>query len=152
MLAAGAELIAASLVLSITLGLWLAWILVNRQFAGRRELGVILTAALALPVPMIASGIVFGADARGWAVAVGTLLSAGPVMVFGARLAFRSIDRVYTNTARSLGASDWRVFWRVELPLVWRLVLATGGFAVARLLAEVALMFLAGAWMPRPGR
>jgi molybdate transport system permease protein len=67
-----------------------------------------------------------------------------PMLVRAGRTAFASIDPVYGKTARSLGASDWRVFWQVELPLVWRPAAGAAGVAFARVLAElVAAFFIA---------
>jgi len=38
------------------------------------------------------------------------------VLVKSARAAFESVDRSYERAARTLGASEWRLFWRVTLP------------------------------------
>ena len=42
-----------------------------------------------------------------------------PLGVLGVAARLRAC-REYANAARSLGASEWRVFWRVTLPLGWR--------------------------------
>lgn len=142
LLRAAAEIVAVCAVLSIVFGFWLAWILINRRFPGSRELKALLTVALAVPAPLVSSSVLLNlAGAPFWGLAAGTFLSVAPVAVFGGRLAFSSIDPVYGKMARSLGASDWRAFWRVELPLVLRPVLATGGFAVLRIVAEVGIVF-----------
>ena len=43
------------------------------------------------------------------------------------------------HTARSLGASDWRIFWRLTLPLAWPAILLAALFALLR---------VAAAWNP----
>ena len=49
--------------------------------------------------------------------------------MISARAALESVDRSYARAARTLGASEWRLFWRVTLPntrwaLVYGIVLA----------------------------
>jgi molybdate transport system permease protein len=71
------------------------------------------------------------------------------MLVRAGRMAFGSIEPVYGNVARSLGCSDWRVFWRVEFPLVWRATLGAAALAFTRVLAE----FGAAVWIAsRVGR
>jgi len=57
-------------------------------------------------------------------------------VVRAGRMAFAALDPLYGKAARSLGASEWRVLWRVEFPLVWRRTLAAAALAFARVLAE----------------
>ena len=143
MLWAAVEVATISTVLSIGLGLWLAWLLVNRRFPGQRELGAALTLALALPAPLLCYVMLFGVlRAWPWGFGGGALLSATPVLVRAARGALTSLDPVYGKAARSLGQSEWRVFWSVEFPLVLRPTLAAVGLAWARVLAEVLVMVL----------
>ena len=128
---------ALSVAFSVVLGLWLAWLLVNRRFPGSRALGAAATAALALPAPVICDYAFFRpAVAWTWGLAVAAALSATPMLVRAGRMAFASLDPVFANTARSLGGSNWRVFWRVELPQVWRPA-AAAAVACARVLAEL---------------
>ena len=133
-----------STVVSVAAGLWLAWLLVNGQFRGRRQLGALLTGALALPAPVICYYLLLGRD-WAWGMAGAAVLSALPMMARAGRLAFGSLDPVYGNGARSLGASNWRVFWRVELPMVWRGAAAAAAVGFARVLAEAAAAVLIAA-------
>jgi molybdate transport system permease protein len=50
------------------------------------------------------------------------------------------LNREYGDAARSLGCSEWRIFWRVMLPLSWRPILAAAGVAFARVLAEWSIV------------
>lgn len=47
-----------------------------------------------------------------------------PLMVQSSRAALANVDPVLENAARTLGASELRIFWRVTLPLarrgIWR--------------------------------
>ena len=56
-----------------------------------------------------------------------------------------SVPRRYPKAARSLGASEWRVFWRVSLPLAWSQILAATALAFARSLGDFGItIMLAG--------
>jgi len=65
-----------------------------------------------------------------------------PLMVRGSRRAFQTRNLDYENAARSLGASEWRVFWRIALPLAYEPILAAAAIAFARVLTEFAAVVL----------
>jgi molybdate transport system permease protein len=128
-----------STLVSVAAGVWLAWLLVNRRFPGRRELGTVATAALAVPAPVICYYFLMEREhGWSWGITGAAVLSAMPMLVRAGRMAFASIDPIYGNVARSLGRSDWRVFWRVEFPQVWRPTLGAAAVAFTRILAEMA--------------
>ena len=131
--------------ISVVVGLWLAWLLSNREFAGKRALGALVTAALVLPAPLLCYYLL-GVFARIWPLTEINLVAAGvvsamPLLVRASRTAFASLDPNHGKAARSLGASDWRVFWRIELPLALRPILTAIALAFARLLGEFAVAF-----------
>ena len=131
------SLAAVSTAVSLILGVPLAWLLVNRQFAGRPEVAIIAAGALVLPAPILCSYFLLGQPPLwSWGMAGASILSAAPLVVRAARAAFAALDPLYGKAARSLGASEWRVLWRVELPLIWRPALAAAAWAFARVLAE----------------
>jgi len=79
------------------------------------------------------------------AAVVAATLHAIPLLVKSARAAFETVDRSYEKAARNLGASDWRVFWRVTLPLSRRAVIAATVLAFARALGDFgATLMIAG--------
>jgi molybdate transport system permease protein len=138
--------------ISVELGLWLAWTLVNRQFAGKRALGALSTAALALPAPVLCYYLL-AVFARIWPLTETNLVAAGvlsatPLLVRASRTAFASLDPNLAKAARSLGAPGWRVFLRIELPLELRPILAATALAFARVLAELAAAFWIAAQRP----
>ncbi len=131
--------------ISVVMGLWLAWTLANREFAGKRALGALATAALALPSPVLCYYLlcVLG---RVWPLTEMNLVAAGvvsamPLLIRASRTAFESLDPNLGKAARSLGASGWRVFLRIELPLALRPIAAAIALAFARVLAEFAAAF-----------
>lgn len=68
-----------------------------------------------------------------------------PLMYMTARGAFEQVDTNIEDAARTLGASEWRVFRTVTLPLAWPGVAAGTVLAFARALGEFgATLMLAG--------
>jgi len=149
--------------IALAAGLWLAYILANRDFRGKEALDAAVTLPLVLPPTVIgwyllvvigrASPIgklweeVFGAPlVFTWKAAViAALLHSLPLLVKSARAAFESVDRSYERAARTLGASEWRLFWRVTLPLAHRSIFAATALAFARSLGEFgATLMVAG--------
>jgi molybdate transport system permease protein len=68
-----------------------------------------------------------------------------PLMYITARAALEQVDPHFLQAARTLGASEWRVFHEVALPLAWPGVLAGTILSFARSLGEFgATLMLAG--------
>jgi molybdate transport system permease protein len=68
-----------------------------------------------------------------------------PLMYMAARGAFEQVDTNIENAARTLGASEWRIFWSVTMPLAWPGIAAGTVLALARTLGEFgATLMLAG--------
>ena len=148
---------------SLLLGLWLAWLLANRNFRGKELVDAAVTLPLVLPPTVLGYYLlvvlgrlsplgrlwesVFGAPlVFTWqAAVVASTVHALPLLVKAARAALESVDRGYEKAARSLGASEWRVFWRVSLPLARRSVFAAAVLAFARSLGDFgATLMVAG--------
>src|ERR1700690_270699 len=152
-----------STALSLAAGLWLAYILANRNFRGKEALDAAVTLPLVLPPTVLgyyllvvighASPLgklwerVFGSPlVFTWkAAVVAALLHSLPLLVKSARAALESVDRSCERAARTLGASEWKLFWRVTLPLARRSILAATALAFARSLGEFgATLMVAG--------
>jgi molybdate transport system permease protein len=68
-----------------------------------------------------------------------------PLMYLNARGAFEQVDPNYEDSARTLGAGEWKVFWTITLPLSWPGILSGTVMAFARALGEFgATLMLAG--------
>jgi molybdate transport system permease protein len=68
-----------------------------------------------------------------------------PLMYLTARAALEQVDPQMLEAARTLGATEWRVFREVALPLAWPGVLAGTILSFARALGEFgATLMLAG--------
>ena len=80
-----------------------------------------------------------------WATVITAVVMAFPLMYITARGAFEQVEPNIEDAARTLGASEWRVFWTVTLPLAWPGVAAGTVLALARSLGEFgATLMLAG--------
>lgn len=79
------------------------------------------------------------------ATVIAATIVAFPLMYRTTLGAFGQIDLNLLGAARTLGASEWDVFWRVTLPLAWQGILAGTILAFARALGEFgATLMLAG--------
>ncbi|HET9321728.1 MAG TPA: molybdate ABC transporter permease subunit [Bryobacteraceae bacterium] len=154
---------ALATLVSLGLGLWIAYLLANRRFRGKELLDAVVTLPLVLPPTVLGYYllVVLGRSSPlgqfyewtfgtplvfTWqAAVVASTLHAIPLLVKSARAAFDTVDRSYEKAARNLGASDWRVFWRVTMPLSRRAVIAASVLAFARALGDFgATLMIAG--------
>lgn len=79
------------------------------------------------------------------ATVIAAAVVAFPLMYLTARAALEQVDSRFLEAARTLGASEWRVFCAVALPLAWPGVLAGTILSFARALGEFgATLMLAG--------
>jgi molybdate transport system permease protein len=155
-----------STAVALVVGLWLAWLLANRQFRGKEILDAAITLPLVLPPTVLgyyllvllgrASPVgklyewVFGGPlVFSWqAAVVAALFHSTPLLVKSARAAFESVDRSFERAARNLGASELRLFWRVTLPLARRSILAAAALAFARSLGDFGVTLMIAGNIP----
>ncbi|MFY9752508.1 MAG: molybdate ABC transporter permease subunit [Candidatus Acidiferrales bacterium] len=79
------------------------------------------------------------------ATVIAAAVVAFPLMYLTARAALEQVDPDLLQAARTLGATEWRVFREVALPLAWPGVLAGTILSFARALGEFgATLMLAG--------
>jgi molybdate transport system permease protein len=152
--------------ISLAAGLWLAYLLANRDFRGKEILDAGATLPLVLPPTVLGYYllVVVGRDtALGkvyewafgaplvftWQAAVlAAMFHALPLLVKSARAALESVDRSYEKAARNLGASEWSVFWRVTLPLARRSIVAAAVLAFARALGDFGVTLMIAGNIP----
>ncbi len=157
---------AISTALALAIGLWLAWMLANRQFRGKELIDAAVTLPLVLPPTVLGYYLLvvigrgspvgqlyewlFGAPlVFSWqAAVVAALFHATPLLVKSARAAFESVDRSYERAGRNLGASELRLFWRVTLPLARRSILAATALAFARALGDFGVTLMIAGNIP----
>ena len=157
------EVASGATLLSLLLGVWLAWLLVNRNFAGKDILDAMATLPLALPPTVLGYYLLVAIGRSSWigraweattgtplvftwrAAVIASTLHAIPLLIKSSRAALESIDRACERAGRSLGASEWRIFWRVSLPLARRPIAAAAALAFARSMGDFgATLMIAG--------
>jgi molybdate transport system permease protein len=157
---------AISTALALAIGLWLAWMLANRQFRGKEMIDAAVTLPLVLPPTVLGYYLLVVLGRNGpvgkayewlfgeplvfsWqAAVVAALFHSTPLLVMSARAAFESVDRTYERAARNLGASEMRLFWRVTLPLARRSILAAAALAFARSLGDFGVTLMIAGNIP----
>jgi molybdate transport system permease protein len=140
--------------LSLAVGIYLAYLLANRQFRGRDLLDALVTLPLTLPPTVLGYYLLVAlgqhspiGQAYQWlfhsplvftwqAAVIASTVHAIPLLVRTARAALLSVDHNLERAARNLGASEWRLFWRITLPLARRSIVAATVLAFARSLGD----------------
>lgn len=157
------EVATAATVLSLAVGLVLAWLLANRDFPGKNLLDAVSMLPLALPPTVLGYYLLVLIGRSSWigqawesvtgspliftwrAAVIASTLHAIPLLIKSSRAALESVDTACERAARSLGASEWRLFWRVSLPLARRPIAAAIVLAFARSLGDFgATLMIAG--------
>lgn len=100
-------------------GFFLLLIFGRHGFIGRFLLKFNMTIIFSWPATVIAAAVV-----------------AFPLMYRTSRGAFEQIDKNIINAARTLGVNEWRIFWKVTLPLSWPGIAAATILSFARALGE----------------
>jgi molybdate transport system permease protein len=150
------SLVAAGLALlvSVLVGVPLAWVLARVDFPGKRWLRALCVLPMVLP-PVVGGVALLAAFGRrgfvGEPLAAATGLTfpfrlggvvlaatfvALPFLVVTVEAGLRGMDRRYEDAAASLGASRWTVFRRVTLPLIAPSLGAGAALCWARALGE----------------
>ena len=152
--------------ISLVLGTPLAWILARRRFPGKALLRAAVTLPLVLP-PVVGGVALFFALGRNGVVGryleqwfgitlpftqfgiviAGTFVSM-PFLVVTVEGAFRIADPGLEEAAATLGASRWRVFTRVTLPMVTPSLVAGSVLCWARAIGEFGATSIFGGNIP----
>jgi len=125
-------------------GMLLAYVLARREFPGRDILDATASLPLALPpavlVYYLLSALRRWPLAFSWrrALALSTIYTL-PLLMRMSRAALAAVDHSFEDAARGLGASEWRVFWRITAPLAWRGLLAAILAGLARAVADFGI-------------
>lgn len=150
-------------ILVLAIGTLLAYLLSHKNFRGKNFLDAVITLPLVLPPTVLGYYLLvlvgrsspfghlyelaFGQPlVFTWqAAVVAAFLHSAPIYIKAARAVLEGVDYRYEWAAHSLGASEWRTFWRVTLPLARRGLSSLGTLAFARSLGDFgATIMVAG--------
>lgn len=139
---------------ALPLSFGLAWLLARGRFPGKTLLDGFVHLPLVVP-PVVTGWLLLIAFAPsgpigGWleswfgvsvlfrwtGAAIAAAVMALPLMVRAMRLSIEAVDRRLENAARTLGASPWRVFRTITLPLSIPGIVAGAVLGFARALGE----------------
>jgi len=154
-----------STLLALPAGIAAAWLLARRSFSGKPVVETLLS--LPLVLPPVATGFLllqlFGLnsvvgrafDRLGievvftWkAVVLAMAVMSFPLMVLTIRAGFEQVDTRYERVAATLGASPWRVFVTITLPLATRSIVAAAILGFARALGEFGATIVVAGGIP----
>ena len=157
---------ALSTLLIVPPGLAISWLLARHRWRGKSLVETLV--ALPLVMPPVATGLIllqlFGrrGPIGGWlhralgvdvvftwrAVVLAMMVMSFPLLVRAARVAFEEVNPRLEQIARTLGASDARVFATITLPLAARGIVSGMLLAFARAIGEFGATILVAGNIP----
>ena len=144
----------AAVLCSLPFGIAVAWVLARVDFRGKIAVDALVHLPLVVPPVVVGYLLLLLLGRRGplgaflhdvlgitiaftWkGAAVASAVMAFPLMVRAIRLSLETMDPRYEMAAETLGASSWRVFLTVTLPLILPGVLTGTVLAFGRSLGE----------------
>jgi molybdate transport system permease protein len=151
--------------LTLLVGLPIAWVLARKRFPGRDLLAALVVSPLVLPPtvlgyyllvliardgPVGALLLSLGIElAFTWRAAVlAAALGSVALLIKAAEAGFETVDPRLEQAARTLGRSEWSVFWSVTLPLAWRAIVAGVVLAFCRALGDFGITLMVAGNIP----
>ncbi|MDD4334508.1 MAG: molybdate ABC transporter permease subunit [Desulfotomaculaceae bacterium] len=144
------------------LGVPLTRFMARKEFYGKDFLEAAITLPMVLPPSVVGYGLLMLIGKNGlfgktlsdmgftlvftwYAAVIAATVVAFPLMYQSAKAAFISVDLDFEKAARTLGASEVRIFFTITLPLAWPGILAGLVLTFARALGEFgATLMVAG--------
>ena len=149
--------------LVITIGTYIAYLLSHKTFYGKNLVDTVITLPLVLPptvlgyylLVLLGRPTLFGRVYETlfgqplvftWqAAVVAAFLHCAPLYIKAARAVLETVDYRYEWAAQSLGASEWRTFWNITLPLARNGLASLTSLSFARALGDFGVtIMLAG--------
>ncbi|MFC0179173.1 molybdate ABC transporter permease subunit [Thorsellia kenyensis] len=143
-----------SVLLSLPFGIYVAWILEKNHFRGKIILQCIVNLPLVLPPVVIGylllillgrNGILgywlfewlgFSFSFSWWGAVLASSIVAFPLMVRSIRTSIELLDESHQQVAKTLGASSFKIFFKITLPLLIPGILIGMILAFARAIGE----------------
>jgi sulfate transport system permease protein len=152
----------AAAALNAVLGLLIAWVLSRYRFPGRRLIDALIDLPFALPTAVAGITLATLYSDTGWfgallaplgvevsftrlGIFVALVFIGLPFVVRAVQPLIADLDRHEEEAARTLGASDTAIFWRVVVPALTPGILTGTALAFARAAGEYgSVIFIAG--------
>lgn len=157
---------AISTVIVFITGVFFARLFVRKHFFGKTVIESAFMLPLVLPPTVVGFALLILFGKHGWigkwllewfdvqivftwiGAVIASIVVSFPLMYQSATAAFASLDNRLENAARTLGASEWRVFWTVAFPLAWPGLLAGLVLSFARGLGEFGATLMLAGYIP----
>lgn len=156
---------ALATILAFLVGVPPAWLLARKRFPGRDVLEAAVVLPLILPPTVLGYYLLVLLGTQGpigralavigidlvftWKAAViAACLGAIPLLIKAAQSGFESVDRTLEHAARTLGRSEWSIFWSVTAPLAWRSLLAGGILTYCRAFGDFGITLMVAGSIP----
>lgn len=151
--------------LTLLVGIPVAWALARTRFPGRDLVEALVVFPLVLPPTVLGYYLLVLIGRQGpvgrllgalglelaftWRAAVlAAALGSIALLIKSAQAGFEAVDRRLEQAARTLGRSEWAIFWTVTLPLAWRAVLAGTVLAFCRAMGEFGITLMVAGSIP----
>jgi molybdate transport system permease protein len=150
----------------LTIGTLIAYLISHKSFRGKNLLDSFITLPLVLPPTVLGYYVLVAAGRASpfghiyesafgrplvftWqAAVVAAFLHSAPIYIKAATAVLETVDYRFEWAAQSLGASEWRTFWRVTLPLAWRGLSSLAALSFARSLGDFGVTIMIAGNIP----
>jgi molybdate transport system permease protein len=157
---------AVATVSTVVIGTFLAYLLSHRSFPGKNFIEASVTLPLVLPPTVLGYYLlvvvgrssplgriyegIFGQPlVFTWqAAVVAAFLHSAPIYINAARAVLEEVDFRYEWASQGLGASEWRTFWKVTLPLAQGGLTPLAALAFARSLGDFGVTIMVAGNIP----
>ena len=146
---------------AIIFGILIGKFMAKRRFRGKLVLETIMLLPLVLPPTVVGFLliIIFGRNSivgqgiewffgqpamfTWWAAVIASTIAAFPLMYQTVKTGFEAVDSDIENAARVDGASEWKIFVYISIPMAFKAIIAGGILCYTRALGEfgATLMF-----------
>lgn len=155
-----------STIIVFILGVFFAHLFARKNFFGKSILESIFLLPLVLPPTVVGFGLLILFGKNGWigsllldwfdiqivftwlGAVIASIVVSFPLMYQSAAAAFENLNPRLENAARTMGASEWRVFWTISFRLAWPGLLAGLVLSFARGLGEFGATLMLAGYIP----
>ncbi|KXH86694.1 molybdate ABC transporter permease subunit [Sporosarcina sp. HYO08] len=147
-------------------GVYAAYFLSRKKFWGKMVIESLFLLPLVLPPTVVGFGLLILFGKKGWigswllewfniqiiftwfAAVIASVVVSFPLMYQSASAAFNNLDHRMENAARTMGASEWKVFRTITFPLAWPGLLAGLVLSFTRGLGEFGATLMLAGYIP----
>lgn len=151
--------------IALFLGTIIAWILVKVKFKGKWIAEGLIMSPLILPPTLVGYYLLTLLGQRGigaWieqtfgfrivfsiqGAIIAATVTALPLVVQTVQVSIAAISRDIQESARIDGCSPWELFWHIDLPLIWRGLLAGGVLGFLRAMGDFGTTLMVAGNIP----